>query len=66
MTILDVALSLSNVILNTTLLGNVGDCSCTVNSTHYNNNKIFIIAHHDIQWHMVKTIIKNKNKINIS
>ena len=35
MTILDVALSIYNVILNTTLLGNVGDCSCTVNSTHY-------------------------------
>ena len=25
-----------------------------------NNNKIFIIAHHDIQWHMVKTIKKKK------
>ena len=35
MTIFDVALSLANVILNTTVLGNVGDCSCTVNSTHY-------------------------------
>ena len=35
MTILDVTLSLANVILNTTLLGNVGDCSCAVNSTHY-------------------------------
>ena len=24
----------------------------------FNNNKIFIIAHHDIQWHMVKIKIK--------
>ena len=33
--ILGVTLSLANVILNTTLLGNVCDCSCTVNSRHY-------------------------------
>ena len=28
-----------------------------------NNNKIFIIAHHDIQWHMVKKIKKIEYKL---